>query len=806
MKINHGKNSRALLYKSVAVVAMYPILSMDIVAAEQNEPLLSLEEVVVTARRTQESLQSIPVSVTAIGEADLRRKGISNLEDIQLATPGVHLSGAGGRSNPVYQIRGQSKALSGAMSPAVVTYFGEVPEPNYGSFVPQYDLSSIQVLKGPQGTLFGRNTTGGAILYTPQAPTFETTGYVSTTLGNYDLRKFEGAVNLPVIEDKLAVRLVGTKTKRDGYTDDIRTGDTQDNDNTEAFRLSVLFTPTEHISNTFIIDQMKRDTNGDSIVAIDYVPGGYLPNLLGIDASLQAAIASLDAREVETTRDTSESIEKTFINNRTEIDFGSFQVINIFGYRDVDLRYLANSDGLPVLITDGTGPSIPFSGVPIEFIKAALHQELEQYTNELQFKGQALDEKLDWLLGAYWLKSKPTGPQGTWTAFAAPAGTAGRPTAYNFQTEESKAVFGHGSYQLDSIAEGLAFELGVRYTKDTIEACTGTGTDSTTTVELSECENADTSKIVGSSVNKASSNETTWSIGLNWQVTDDTFTYAVSRHGYRAGGINSPTFSGRLEKFQSFEPETVTDYEVGLRSDWEIGDVAVRTNISAFLGKYTDVQAPVSGVNTQTGVCEQFLIDNPGAEVPAPISPDGTCTSGDDPSGNTLMINMGEAETSGIDAEITIVPVENLTLSVSGSYIDTKTKKIVKPDDVAAYMTTIDEVRFEYVAQKSMTASINYSLPIDSDALENINFHADYYWTDDISFAGAWMIPSYSVTNVRVDFEGVVNQGMEVGLFVRNLFDKEYVSAGAVAGPTYGMNAGIYAPPRMYGAELRFNF
>lgn len=805
------------------ILSRHTAIAIAVASGMQTLPTFAedvsfLEEVVVSARRTEESLQSVPVSVTAISSVDLQRKGISTLEDIQLATPGVHLSGSGGRSNPVYQIRGQSKALSGAMSPAVVTYFGEVPEPNYGSFIPQYDLGSVQVLKGPQGTLFGRNTTGGAILYSPVAPEMnEFTGHVSATVGNYNLKKTDIAVNIPLIDDKLAARLALLKTDRDGYAKVIQspdynmdgTGDfngkEKEDDDTEAYRLSILFEPTDYISNTFIYDHMERHTNGDAMVPTDYVPGGYLSNLLGIDAAVQQQVAAQNARgvrRVAETRDTFEDVEKMFINNRTEIDFGSFELINIFGYRDVELYYLANSDGLGTLVTDGTGPGLPVAGVPLEFIGGSLRQELEQISNEIQLRGSLFEDSVDWLFGGYYLKAEPTGPQGTWVAFAAPLGTDGRDTAYNIQTEESKAVFTNWTVRLDDIAEGLEVEVGLRYTEDEIEACTAIGVDATITVTESDCKTG-AANVATSSTNSAKSSQTTYSVGVNWQMTDDLFAYAVTRKGYRAGGINSPTFTGRLTAFQSFDPETVTDYEIGFRGDWDIGGVAVRTNISAFLGVYEDVQAPISGVTTSPG-CDASLY--PVGQVPAGISPDGFCTSSDDPSGNTLLINMGESEVSGVDLEVTIAPSDNLSIHIGANYMDAKTNEINRPDALAPYMAYLDEVRFEYLAQKTATASVNYGIPISSDLLENINIHADYYWTDDISFAGAWMIPSYNVTNFRVDFEGVATEGLNLGLWVRNVFDKDYVSAGAVAGSTYGFNTGIFAPPRTVGAEVRYNF
>lgn len=180
---------------SCAILALSPAVHAQDDASTRRRSML--EEVAVTARRTEETLQSVPVSVKAFGNAALREAGISTPEDIQINTAGVYLSGSGGRQNVVYQIRGQSKSLAGPSSPAVVSYFAEVPDPVFGSFVPQYDMASVQVLKGPQGTLFGRNTTGGAILYSPAEPVHQFEGYAEGGISNYDGWRFQGVVNVP---------------------------------------------------------------------------------------------------------------------------------------------------------------------------------------------------------------------------------------------------------------------------------------------------------------------------------------------------------------------------------------------------------------------------------------------------------------------------------------------------------------------------------------------------------------------------------------------------------------------------------
>jgi iron complex outermembrane receptor protein len=775
-------------------------------AGMAQEGASSLQEIVVTARRAEESLQSVPVTVTAFDAEEIRKRGITDMEDIQQATPGVHLSGSGTRANPVYQIRGISKALSGTMSPGVVSYFGEVPEPNNGSYIPQYDLASVQVLKGPQGTLFGRNTIGGAILFEAAAPSHEFEGYLNLSVGEYSLRKYEGAVNVPLVQDKLAIRLAGVINKRDGYTDDLAFGREVDNSDWSGFRASLLWTPTENISNTLIYDITETDYNNDGIVPVEHIPGAFLPTIFGLDTDLAAAVAGQNARgprDVFTTRGSFSTTDKVIINNRTEIQLGDLTLVNIFGYRDIELNTLNNSDGLRVLTADGSG-AFP-AGTPVEYIKSRFRRELEQYSNEIQLKGLALNDKLDWQVGAFWLEAEPTGPQADWVAFAAVAGTSGRPTAFNFTTEESKALYAHGTYDLSAFVDGLDFEVGVRHTWDDIESCTGTGFDDSTNVDLSACENNDTSQLTGAAVTSSESEETTWSVGLNWQINPDHFAYIVSRHGYRAGGINSPSLSGRLAEFQSFEPETVTDVEVGLRSDWTLGDVALRTNISAFAMKGKDVQAPVSGVTTAAN-CAAVQAANPGQPVPPPTSPDGTCTPGDDPAGNTLMINQGDSKISGADVELTIVPIENLNIRLSGSYLDVETDTFNKPAALAPYIGAANEIRFEFVAEKTATASVAYTIPVDNQSLQNVTLRGDYYWTDDRTFAGNWLIPGYERTNFRVDFEGAFSPSVDLAVWVNNAFDEEFIATGSITGQILGFNAGIFGPPRMWGAEVRYNF
>src|SRR5690554_2517487 len=335
-----------------------------------------IEEITVTARRTEESIQSVPVSVTALDANMLRESSITSTEELQMSILGVYLAGSGGRQNVIYQIRGQAKALSGSTQPAVVSYFAEVPEPVWGSSVPQFDMANIQVLKGPQGTLFGRNTTGGAILYTPQAPEHEFSGYVGGTLGDYDHRRFQGAINIPLVDDKVALRIAGDVNKRDGYTKNIGVGGDLDDTDTKALRVSLLVEPNEYISNTTIFDHFKSENNGTGIVLAELYEG---PNALtgyGLLDGVTAHLAAQKARgpfKVDSPVVQFENSERNSLINRTEIDFGAVQLVNIFGYRNTDLGYVVNVDGMPLI------PSAAYGGLPMKIVTADKYDQSEQY-------------------------------------------------------------------------------------------------------------------------------------------------------------------------------------------------------------------------------------------------------------------------------------------------------------------------------------------------------------------------------------------------------------------------------------------
>lgn len=473
----------------------------------------------------------------------------------------------------------------------------------------------------------------------------------------------------------------------------------------------------------------------------------------------------------------------------------NIELVNIFGYRRTEVDYFSSVDGLPTLISDGTG-AIP-AGLPVMVVGGRQTSDVEQITNELQFRGSAANERLDWLVGGFYLKSKPKGPTGTYIPIFILPGITDAPFNYGFFTETSKALFGNIGYRLDGIADGLRFNAGFRYTWDDISACVGSGTSPDPVLQPDDCDNAVPS-IVNSSINETSSKAPTWTVGLDWQATPEVFLYAVTRRGYRAGGINSPTLAGRLSTFQSFRPEKVTDIEAGIRSDFRAGDVDIRLNASPFVGWYSNVQVPISGLNTQA-TCNTML---PGGTAP-PLSPDGDCDPNNDPSGGTLLVNAGETRVAGIDLLAHIAPTPNLSFEAGATFLDLKTRSLTVPADLLPYLV-VQEVPFNLVAKQTFTAGVRWTLPIP-ESIGRTTFSGDFYRTSSVQSSDA-LLPAYHVVNARLDIANVGGSPIDASVYVRNLFDEEYLASSNVGSNLLGVQSGFYGAPRTVAFELRYTF
>lgn len=776
-------------------------------AARQN----GFDEIIVTAQRRAENKQTVPVSISAFSSEKLSDQGITNVSELQKLTPGILLNGAGSISHATFTIRGQGKAVVGPGLPSVITYVNEVPLGTIGSSPPTFDLGNIQILKGPQGTAFGRNTTGGAILAYTVAPSYELEGYFQAQYGNYNDRQLQGAVNVPIVDDMLSIRIAGEIARRKGFTKNFSTGKRMDDLHSDAIRASVLFEPTDRIKNTLVADYIKYDMEGPALF-----PFGPVLNPALIPAI--NAQAALGKRAVNTSIDPSYHNVHWGISNTTTIDLGAVTVKNIVGFIHDTSNEVFDAAGVPrgaplpdlgAAITDPiqrAGFYLLFPpGAPSIVATNIGYSRNQQFTEELQLSGTLFDDKLDWLLGGFYLNKTPDGrnalafdifhpinPTPTQIYVASLAGGASPLSAVadQFYSDKSKSVFGNFTYDLSGISpalEGLKFNGGYRYTWDEQGVCSNSRNifsyaDSSLlapiTPDLDACK-----AVVGTYVAKAKFKAPTYTVGLNYAVNDDIFLYVTRRTGYRAGGLNGPNLQTALKPYQTFDPQKVTDHEVGAHVKWNSGGVRGQFNIAGFYDKYRKLQLQATGLRTGS------------------LLGDGVTRVTVQPSGTSLALNAGNATFKGFELDGSL-GYGGLTVTYGVSYITAKYTSFTVPTLLNPFFSAAN---FTGVPKWSYQASAEYVLPFKPGIGGEIALRGNFYHIDK-QYQGFALMPSTELTDLAVDWKKVGNRNLNITAYVNNLFDRRYIQNVALSQPAFGNFSGALGAPRQYGIRVRYEF
>ena len=257
--------TRTILFCGTAISVAVPAMAQDQKAAAAQAAQTaateasSIDDIVVTARRVSERLQDVPVSVTAFSSEALARSTVQDLRSINVLTPGLTFGNEGGGGSATLSLRGIGQIPLGEGTPGVVIYVNNMALPPDGSNLPTYDIASIQVLKGPQGTLFGKNTLGGAVLVSSKAPDYRLGGYVEGTYGRYDYRELQGAINIPIVDGKVALRVAGQIRRQDPRTYAFDGGPGFDNIHEDGVRVSLLLEPIDNLKSTTIAEYHKQD-------------------------------------------------------------------------------------------------------------------------------------------------------------------------------------------------------------------------------------------------------------------------------------------------------------------------------------------------------------------------------------------------------------------------------------------------------------------------------------------------------------------------------------------------------------------
>jgi iron complex outermembrane receptor protein len=837
---------RQFIGLSLLGAALAPVPVPQVLAQEQPA---ALEEIIVTARRRAERDLDVPIAMSILDEDMLRKQNITELNDLGVQVPGLRMSNTTNSTNtPIISMRGQRpNDLAISIDQAVPIYFNEVViTPPEGSNLALYDLQSVQVLKGPQGTLFGRNSTGGALLITANQPGPEFGGYIEAGVGNYDLFELEGAVDLPV-NDALQFRLAGRKAERDGYQDNLADNALGGShafwdEDSYGVRLTMNFAPGNRFSNLLTASYDENDMIGRGTVLEGYVASSFLAkNVLNPLYNQQGQIDATVERRSRGNKDNveldirpSDDVRVWFVSNISEYDLNdSLTFKSVLGYRDMELDQAQEADGstLPLLGNLTSETELVTPNPPLYTVEG------EQYSVELQLLGEAFDGDLEWVSGLYWFRmdgskggaiSQTAGPVvdpsifdpafSPEAAFASIGGLdqfgVSQTDGFGDARNEAFGIFTEGTY---TFSEAWSVTLGLRYSRDerevTLENFQGTGREPGTPVPLggfacavTDDDNQPLPDDACSRTVDEDFDEPTWRASVNYTPSPDTLFYGSVSTGYRTGGFN---MRGTNEaSVKPFDEETVISYEVGHKTQWD--SLPLRTNLALYYQDYENIQ------KTQQAASDLGFA--------------------------TVIVNAAEAPIYGAELDLTWAATDNLSLSVAYAYTRAEYDKW---DDYTTIQTTepfsffqpgivtLDgsDNDFTYIPEHTLTASANYLLPVSAD-LGDMSLFASVYWQDDmmtsqiksnlddVARLQGWteddlaiakldanlQADDYAVVNLRFDWMGALGSALDFSIYVDNATDEEYVIGGANIIDIVGLNIATYGPPRTYGASLRYSF
>ncbi len=755
----------------------------------------AIEEIVVTARKREESIQSVPLAVSAVSGESLERANVTDVSALSTQVPNLVIvpSSSGSSSIPTFAIRGQSQQEQSIISdPSVPVYFNEIAAQRpHGLNQALFDIQSVEVLKGPQGTLFGRNSTGGAVSIKANRPGKDFDGYVGATVGRYNRLNTTAMVNQP-LSDWAQLRFAGQTTDSDGFIEDVVLGRNINTEHTKAARLSLALQPADGLDSVFTYSRYIQDNGGTGAVIVDLnpdsmafsthpgaAPRGYVGQYSAEqmlqaqrDRGIYSGASGLEQHSRVSTWDLSNTTTYELSDNLT--------LKNVMGSRRVDSDTLEDVDGLPI---------------PLMHINRIA--EFKQFSEELQLLGST--DTTNWIVGAYYFNEKggsddysvtlgsmltPAGsstPQGTPTEF--PGWSLTSPWGEN----TSKSVFAQVTQKLDPVLDGLSLTLGARYSWDErvarIRNRSGDTTDPNgpqvcrvgfdhdnspatpnTPYPIDQCDFSF----------KKDFSEPTWNVSLDYQVTRDNLVYLANRRGYRTGGFGAR--ASTVEALaETFNAETVTDFELGSKNTFMLGEMPLRLNLAVFYADYTDIQR---------------LLTNP-ALIPV----------------QTIPANAGKATIKGGELEFTFLPTDRLEISGFYSYTDAGYDEFVDP------MTGQDrsDQPFARAPKNVYSLTTRYRLPVGSNigdaAVQASYFHTDGYSTND-SYAPQQSVDGYGLLNLRADLRNAFGSSFDLGLSLQNALNEEYLMSFSdlYTSPALGHVSRSPGLPRALSFDVRYRF
>jgi outer membrane receptor protein involved in Fe transport len=736
----------------VAIALGLPSVAM---AQSGQQPL---EEVIVTATKRSASVQDVSLSVTAFSADDLRRGGIEDISRLEYMVPGLKFGQSGNEVR--LAMRGTRTNNVGTEAEQVIGIFEDgvyVPTTTQalGSYV---DLARVEVLRGPQGTLYGRNTFGGTVNIHTRAPSLERVeGYVTGLYGDYDRRKLEGAINLPLM-DSMALRVAGMLDEHDGYienkfpgVDDLRDQDMQ------YIRGSVLWAPTDSFDATLRVSYMDQSNSGDAIWGYQQT-GGYIDGEFrrGHLWAPDNASDNFDNGPWEVRRDlqSNADLESTSYTLSMNWDVGPVTVRFIGNMTDFEGEQNYDSD-----YSDGGDPdNNGFTGWA---------STQDTWSTELQILSNG-SGPLEWMLGAYYFEQ-----ESDWTWLEKADGSFEVPhwDRVGEYTSDSIGYFANATYAL---TDDVRLIGGYRYAEDNKQKKDQLDWSVWPPVPAP------------GSGEEGGWDDNLWKAGIEFDIDEDSMTYAQASTGYRAGGINFIADGVPL----TYDPETVTAYEVGYKSSWMNNRLIF--NVAAYYNQYEDMQA------------QSFAVLN---EVVSEFTESG-----------------GEVDTAGVEVEVNWAPDEHWQIAGTLAYMDAEfgdydISKISglgslggrqdpgNPESLLSLKGWTPALSPEWTA--SLQASYDWILPGGSILTPLLQMaYSDDYYSFDVNVDGA-LQDAHTIYDARLIWT-TADARIEVQGYVLNIGDEEVMTRSVIFNPGEAPDiASIQTSwnnPRVWGLSATYNF
>lgn len=709
-----------------------------------------IEEIIVTAQRREQKLQDVPISIAVISEPDLRAHSVNRLSGVGTLTPNVTFTEdeQSGNSAGLIYIRGVGQSDAFITNDAGVgvyvdgVYIGRMK----GLNLDLIDIDRIEMLRGPQGTLFGRNSVGGALNIVSAKPGRDFGGSAEVDIGRFDRIDAKASVNLPLVEDKLAAKISLLTANRDGYGTryDFFSGkkiDEMGDVESLAGRAAINWTPRDNVDVLLSIDG-SRIREAGSIRKVPFFQQTFVTDLYaafvpGDPPYGDQAFRTDDEFTSFATGGNAYEVDSYGVAGTIEWSLNNLSIKSITAYRDLDTLAGLDPDGTPYTVVN------QYEDV-----------NQNQWSQELQFTGTSFGERLQWVTGLFFFSEEAHARErvDVFVELREAIGLDVSSLHLTDNTTTSYAAYGQGTF---NITDKLRLTGGLRYTyeeKDTEREILNPFTGSVSAAIGSTSDNWDSLSP---------------KVSLEYHFNDDVMTYMSATQGFKSGGINGRSFSS-LE-FLPYDPEVIWTYEVGLRSEWFQRRLLFNTTL--FYSDYTDMQFTVLTGDPETG------------------------------EGITIVDNAAEAEIKGFEIDLAVLPTSRLTVNAGVGFTDAEYTK-VDPE----VLIISENSKFVKTPEWSFNLFAKYDVPISDIGMLTANVgysykgkvYHDHQNSEVVAQSG------YGLVDARLTYEHGNN--WEMSVYGTNLTDERYILAGADFLSILGWAEQHYARPREWGINLRYKF